>query len=109
MSALLLVSFHFQADKFQSFSGGGSSASRPWEHLSVSLCPRKAVCAVLGMPCTGRGASPAVHRILILARPPREWRWRALCGAAWSGEYHMPILDYLPKDGEDALFKFQFS
>ena len=69
MSALLRVSFHFQAEKFLGSSGGFSlSASSPWEHCALSPHCWKAECAVLGL-------SPAVHRILILARPPRDWGW----------------------------------
>lgn len=74
MSALLCVSFHFQAEKFQGSSGGGShSASRPWAHCVVFPHCRKAVCAVLGL-------SPAAHTILILARPLREWGWGGVEG-----------------------------
>lgn len=52
MSALLRVSFHFQAEKFQGFSGDGSSfgssASRHWEDLAAFLSCWKAVCTVPG-------------------------------------------------------------
>lgn len=71
MSALLRVSFHFQAEKFQGFTGDessfGSSASRHWEDLFFFLVGRQCVqCQV--MSCTDWGSGPAVHRILILVR-----------------------------------------
>lgn len=68
MSALLRVSFHFQAEEFQDFSGGGSFASGPWEHRGVPLPCWKAVCVMLGVPCTGGGSAPQCTEF----RPPRE-------------------------------------